>query len=272
MAAEGEQSLMLCVQWAATLPRMSVEPHNAYMAQGRTMEIRLGHRALQVTIRGLLHFELDLHGRSIQCHGTHETRVKLIQYWFLQQVLPMFLLLSGSVELLHATAVQLARGAVAFLGCSGIGKSTLLHHCLSQGGALITDEHLAIDRSDYTKAVPSLPFYRPYRSVEDLGMRATRFQRQPTALRRMYILKPAGALDPVSAQPLANAELIANLLNNRQYNLFHPDVPQFLPIMQERFTGLANMARTIEVKRLNVPRSLERLPEVYEFIQRDMAS
>jgi hypothetical protein len=259
------------------LPVADAQPDNSYPAQGRTMQVRLlQHKVhadkVHVTIVDLLQFELDFSVDHIECIATEDASDDLVRYWFLQQMLPMFLLLNGSTELLHATAVRTDSGGVALLGCSGIGKSTLLDYCLSQGGSLITDEHLAFDRSAYTMAVPSLPFYRPYRNAEDLGIRAARFETQPSELRRIYVLKPADASAAVSTEPLTHPELIASLINNRQYNVFNPDRPGFFPLVKKRFAGLASLVRDVPVKRLNVPRAFHRLPEVYQFMQQDLAS
>lgn len=265
-------ALVLELRRVSVLSPPKTEPDNAYPAQGRTMQIRLTANGIDVTIEGLLHFQIDLAADQVLCTAVDSASDDLVRYWFLQQVLPIFLLLNGSTELLHATAVHTAQGSVAFLGCSGIGKSTLLHHCILSGDALITDEHLALSRSDYTRPVPSLPFYRPYRSAEDLGLRAPHFAGRPNPLRRMYLLHPADPSAPVSADTLNSRELISSLMNNKQYNVFDPAAPRFLPIMEKRFSGFASLLRTVPLKRLNVPRSLHRLPEVYSFVQQDLAS
>jgi hypothetical protein len=62
----------------------------------------------------------------------------------LAQVLPLAAVLRGK-EILHASAVALAGRAVAFLGGSGVGKTTLAGRIVAHGAHLVTDDVLAID-------------------------------------------------------------------------------------------------------------------------------
>jgi hypothetical protein len=255
---------------APYLPMPEQEPVNAYPAQGRIMRVYVSPEGLTVVLVGLMRFDLFLSESRIECVAADSASSDQIRYWMLGQILPMFLLFDGTTELLHATAAATKHGAVAFLGCSGVGKSTLLDYCLKQDASLITDEHLVLNREDYTQAVPSLPLYRPYRSVEDLGIPATRFSPDPVHLRCLYLLQPAASDAPVSFGALSSSELIASVLNNRQYNVFNPKLAQFAPLMKQRFAGLAGLTRRIAVRRLFVPRSMDRLADVYRFIEQDL--
>jgi hypothetical protein len=62
----------------------------------------------------------------------------------LAQVLPLAAVLRG-MDLLHASAVELGGRAVAFLGRSGAGKTTVAAHCVARGARLLTDDVLAIE-------------------------------------------------------------------------------------------------------------------------------
>jgi hypothetical protein len=62
----------------------------------------------------------------------------------LAQVLPLAAALRG-LEILHASAVEIAGYAVAFLGGSGVGKTTLAARIVARGAALVTDDVLAVD-------------------------------------------------------------------------------------------------------------------------------
>jgi hypothetical protein len=63
------------------------------------------------------------------------------------QVLPLAAVLRG-MEILHASAVALSGRAVAFLGASGAGKTTLAGRILARGARLVTDDVLAVDLAD----------------------------------------------------------------------------------------------------------------------------
>jgi hypothetical protein len=62
----------------------------------------------------------------------------------LAQVLPLAAVLRG-LEVLHASAVALCGNAIAFLGASGTGKTTLASRIVARGAPLVTDDVLAID-------------------------------------------------------------------------------------------------------------------------------
>jgi len=62
----------------------------------------------------------------------------------LAQVLPLAAVLRG-MDVLHASAVALNGRAVAFLGSSGVGKTTLASRLVARGARLVTDDVLAVD-------------------------------------------------------------------------------------------------------------------------------
>jgi hypothetical protein len=64
----------------------------------------------------------------------------------LAQVLPLAAVLRGT-HVLHASAVALAGRAVAFMGRSGVGKTTLAGRIVAHGALLMTDDVLAVDES-----------------------------------------------------------------------------------------------------------------------------
>ena len=67
------------------------------------------------------------------------------QRFLVGRVLPWAAVLSGR-EVLHASAVALAGDAVAFVGDSGAGKTSLAVRLVGAGARFVTDDVLAIDR------------------------------------------------------------------------------------------------------------------------------
>jgi hypothetical protein len=63
------------------------------------------------------------------------------------QALPLAATLQG-LELLHASAVRVDGKLVAFSAPSGTGKTSTAAHLVADGATLLTDDVLAIDRSD----------------------------------------------------------------------------------------------------------------------------
>ena len=70
----------------------------------------------------------------------------------LAQVLPLAAVLRGK-DVFHASAVALAGRAVAFLGRSGAGKTTLASRIVARGAQLVTDDVLAIEVAGATVRV-----------------------------------------------------------------------------------------------------------------------
>jgi hypothetical protein len=69
------------------------------------------------------------------------------QRFLLGRILPWAALIAGR-EVLHASAVRIGDGAIAFVGPSGAGKTTLAARLLLRGAGLLTDDVLAVDRGD----------------------------------------------------------------------------------------------------------------------------
>jgi hypothetical protein len=62
---------------------------------------------------------------------------------------PAFLLSLDGESILHASAVESGRGAIGFLGASGMGKSTLAALCCTSGARLITDDLLRVEAAGH---------------------------------------------------------------------------------------------------------------------------
>lgn len=85
----------------------------------------------------------SLDGRVVGCERDGAPRAAQERF-LLAHVLPLAALLQGR-QLLHAAAVAGTRGAAAFLGGSGAGKTTLVSHLVARGETFFTDDVLAID-------------------------------------------------------------------------------------------------------------------------------
>ncbi|WP_263382642.1 hypothetical protein [Granulicella arctica] len=257
-------------------PGVSVRPCNA---QGRMVHIVSHDLYVTVQVDHILSFELWLTANRIQCSALTDVSDALLSYWLLQQIIPLFLLLCGSTEFLHGMAVSSLpiadcgtdeSSCVGFLGASHAGKSTLLSYFLNKGHSLVTDDHVALAREDYTRVLPAVPFYRAYRAPEDLGVAASHYSAKSTRLKCLYLLSPAPPEAAPRMERLVGAEAIRALFPNILYSLHNAEKPDFFPLVEDRFRGLADIVRRVPFAILHVPRSLERLHEVYNFIQNDL--
>lgn len=109
-----------------------------------------------VRFHGLADFTIDFPQRSIVCARRRHTRISTLRHLLLDQVIP--LVLSRDRRLvLHASAVAMPAGAVAFAGPSGSGKSTLAAALAAGGFPLLTDDCLVVEPS--CREFVARPFY-----------------------------------------------------------------------------------------------------------------
>jgi hypothetical protein len=254
---------------------------STYGIQHRVVRLLMHDSYLALSVSDLFCFELWLSTGLIICRAKSTTTDDQIRYWLLQQIVPVFLMMNGTLDFLHGTSASVEpredstqpfSDCIAFLGPSYAGKSTLLAHFLSQGHALVTDDHVAFPTDSFTSVVPTIPFFRPYRAGEDLGVVAQNYSPAVRQLKRIYLLAPVKAGDEIRADKMEGMGVISSLMKDTQYSMYDLRAPSFLPLVEKRFRGLAHLSRNVSVVRLQVPRSLERLPEVYDFIQKNLAS
>ena len=105
----------------------------------------------------------------IDCYPVAGTPLDTITHLLLDQVLPVVLSRAGHM-VVHASAVATPAGAVAFVGSSGRGKSTLASSLALQGFPLVTDDCLLLAEAGSDLMVtPSYPGMRLWEdSIESL--------------------------------------------------------------------------------------------------------
>ena len=85
-------------------------------------------------------------GRTICCRPGKHLPQETLRHLLLDQVLPLALSLRRRL-VLHAAAVAVPAGAIAFLGASGWGKSTLAGFLALGGAPLIADDGLCLQET-----------------------------------------------------------------------------------------------------------------------------
>lgn len=186
----------------------------------------------------LADFHLSTDATRIDCYPEPGTPYDTIGHLLLDQVFPLVLCKSGCM-VVHASAVVAPAGAVAFVGSTGRGKSTLAASFALQGFPLITDDCLILDQAeDGLIATPSYPGARLWDdSIETLFEHVPRvsdvahytdkkrltlndgqvhFFDGRARLRRMYFLgdnvETAGG-QPISITPLPAREAFVELVS-----------------------------------------------------------
>ena len=104
---------------------------------------------------GLADFEVSADGKEVIAHPAEGCDETTIEHLYINQLMPLALSRQGRPAF-HASVVTVPGGAVAFLGKTGMGKSTLAASFALGGAAFLTDDSLIIDEStDRCRAAPS---------------------------------------------------------------------------------------------------------------------
>lgn len=180
---------------------------------------------------------------------------------------------------LHASAVSLPTGSVAFVGFKGDGKSTLAAACMRQGYPHITDDVLAlrwdgnrlIPRSGYgglklwpdaisaTMGTEESQYERVHPDFEKRIMWAKESNQRENALEAVFVLEPG---NQIAIEPITGHRSMIELMR-------HSYVPRFLydvGTSSEHIAHVAKLARSVPVFSLQRPSGLELLPDTLEAV------
>ena len=170
LAAEGsEADWVFQVAHGWPLEQFTTPVHDSIDAQGRVwLAIRRhGHRYL-LRFPGLADFVVLPSEGRVACVPDTGVDDSTVRHLLLDQVVPHILALDGSL-VLHASAVAVGEGAVAFVGHTGAGKSSLAASFASRGFPLLSDDFLLLrEHAHGFLAVPSYPGLRVWPDSADL--------------------------------------------------------------------------------------------------------
>jgi hypothetical protein len=170
--------------------------------------------------------------------------------------------MSNRYYFLHAGSVAFDNKAVLFMGESYSGKSTMIYHLLKQGHSLISDDKLAIyDKDDKFFAVSSHPYHRPYRAIEDLGVKTNNFIQEDLPIDCIYYLYPVKKDQPIKIEPINGLQKFKYLRYSTEM-----DIPIY---KKQKFKYISKIANNIPMYKIDIPRDLKLLDEVYKYIKLD---
>ena len=237
---------------------------------------------------GLGEFLVSADGRLITCRQFPTAADESFQVYLLGQALSFALVKTG-FEPVHATCVVVNRQAVALLGDSGFGKSSLAACFLGAGDQLLTDDLLLFgEASGGLRAFPGPARIKlfPEMAKRFLGShvggvamnRAARklvipLDPQMTCtcavpLRAIYALaraREAVRERGVRIEQLSPREAFVTLVSNTfNYAVLDQDR------LKRQFTETSRLVRSVPVKKLFYPRVAGFLPSVREAILEDL--
>ena len=95
---------------------------------------------------GLADFDVSADGKVATAIPARDTDEVTVEHLYINQVVPLALSRQG-VPSFHASAVTVEGGTIAFLGGSGMGKSTLAASFALSDAAFLTDDSLIIEET-----------------------------------------------------------------------------------------------------------------------------
>ena len=235
---------------------------------------------------GLADFQALANRREIWCQPEPDTDAETIAHLLLGQVMPRVLSLQGKL-VLHASAVVTPAGAVAFIGETGWGKSTLAASFGRQGFPLLADDCLLVEeRGGRIVGIPSYAGLRLWPGTiaalfgEELlvhtvarytGKKLARqdngrvsFWSGPVPLQRVYALagpEEVGDTKSVTITALSGRAVFVELVKHA----FRLDVTD-QKRLREEFERLGQVAASLDVRRLGFPREFSLLPAVHDAV------
>lgn len=227
--------------------------------------------------------EFRIAGNSISCEAGPGIPADTLRHLFLDQVVPLLLSREGSL-VLHASVVADSTRAFAFMGSTGLGKSTLAASFAAAGFEMLTDDCVVLESGpDGLRAAPVysslrllpeaaerlFPDHPPstpmahYSLKERVGSEAgVRFRTRAALLKRIYVLE-RGPSVRVESMPLR--EGFVEILKHA----FMMDVDRRAALSAE-FHAVAQAAIQPLFRRLFYPHDYTLLPSVHAGILEDL--
>jgi len=231
----------------------------------------------------LADFTVSADGLEVTAHPVPGLSAYTIEHLYLNQVLP--LALSRQFKLvLHASAVEIGNFAVAFLGISGRGKSTLAASFSTSGCRFLTDDGLQLEKGPGGYLIqPSHPSIRLWDDsrqalIPETAQAAPAVDYTPKSrllagdevaycdasrpLRCMYFLGE-GDTETISIEPIGGRDAMIELVRHT----FLLDIEE-REMLLHHFGQLTELARIPMFFRLDYPRHYEMLAHVREAVIR----
>jgi hypothetical protein len=229
----------------------------------------------------LADFRVSLDGFKVTCSPAPHISEETTWHLYLNQVLPLALSKMGKL-VFHASVVEVGDSAVAFVGESGRGKSTLAASFAINGFRFLTDDGLVVEAGDdgYL-SFPSHPSIRLWQDSQEvlipsgtetapvldfttkarfLAGKNIIFCDQPRPLQRVYFLGD-GSASKLTFERMTAAEAFIELVKHS----FLLDVEE-KSLLTGQFDQVTKLARQPIYYRLDYPRNFEELTQIRQAI------
>ncbi|MBL0141398.1 MAG: hypothetical protein IPP91_04885 [Betaproteobacteria bacterium] len=196
--------------------------------------------------------------------------------YLLNQVLAQCLVVRG-IEPLHATCVVVNGQAIAIMGDTGYGKSTLAAALMRRGHPLLTDDLLVLEFAhEGVRAFPSLPRLKlcpdsadaafdrrralPMNVFTDkmiLPLEGSEHVAHPVMLGEVFVIPSDAGAESISIVRATGHDALLPLIRNSFDATF-----LHARRLEQQFDFACRLAACVPISIISYPRQLERLPEV----------
>ncbi len=230
-------------------------------------------------------FLVSQDGRDIACAPAPGAHEESFQVYLLGQAFS-FALVKAGCEPLHATVVERNGEAIALVGESGQGKSTLAASFLATGLRLLTDDLMLLSPGEPPLlAYPGPPRIKllPDAAERIIGPEASKVPmnpetdkhvfpvpassqcRDPARLRGIYVLEHGEpSRQEIRIEPLAGREAFMALVGHT-FNRYLSDPER----LRRQLVEMTRVLNAVPVKRIVYPPVFERLEDVRDALLRD---
>jgi len=267
---------------------LNTEPFHRYTFDDGTVwtEFHRSGESYLLRFPELADFEVSADGKEVTAHPTPDTDEVTVEHLYINQLVPLALSRQGRPAF-HASVVAISSGAVAFLGKSGMGKSTLAASYALGDAAFLTDDSLLIEETD--EGCNALPSHASLRLWEDsvaalvgddhpaasaisystkarlLAGDALRHTNESRPLLAAYLLEQEGKPD-VTIRPLTGQDRQMAWLSNS----FLLDIED-RDLLAQHFDWTHRISAVVPTFALDYPRDYGMLPEVRKAVRRHVA-
>jgi hypothetical protein len=238
---------------------------------------------------GLFEFLIDANGRRIWCGRLGATSLESLQVYLLGHALSFALVRQG-FEPIHATCVVIDGQAIAILGRSGFGKSSLAATFLGAGHRLLTDDLLLlrpiVGGFEGQPGPPRIKLFpgmarrllgvkaagapmNPLTKKQVLPLGSSQYEDRSVPLRALYVLSAPQEVRRtrhIRLSPLPARETFIELIRHTFNTLVTGSDRS-----QRLFLASLELASRVPARRLSYPRGLALLPQVKHTILDDLA-
>ena len=274
---------------ARSQPVLKATPFHRYTFEDGTVwtEFYRSGEGYLLRFPELADFEVSADGTEVIAHPAAATDEATVEHLYINQLVPLALSRQGQPAY-HASVVTVPGGAVAFLGKTGMGKSTLAASFALNEAAFLTDDALLVEESDSgCRAMPSHASLRLWDdSVEALvderiakasainysskarllAGEALTYCEEPQALLAAFMLERQGAQD-VTIRALTGLDRYMAWLGNS----FLLDIEDH-DLLSKHFEWTHRISSAVPTFALDYPRDYGILLDVQNAVRRHVAN